>query len=390
MKYFLKTNVLDATKKRIRFIFKEFDDVIVWVSAGKDSTVIFNLTLEIARELNRLPLKVAFIDQESEWSFTIELMRKWMYREDVTPLWYQIPFRLSNSLSKDHEFLNCWNEDERELWPREKEEIAITENHYGTDRFHYLFEAILTKDFPDGRIGCISGVRTEESPSRHNGLTSSATYKWITWGKKYNSNNHINFHPIYDWSFTDIWKAIHEHRWEYNKIYDYQHRYGINIKSMRVSSLHHETAIRSLFYMQEVDPKSYSNMILRMPGINTAAHLGADNQFYIKELPFMFTSWKDYRDFLLDKLIQPKNRKVFDCWFKSQDIEFGEMPESTKKELLELGIHNNYEGMIRTQVNAIICNDIDGTKLENLQKRNSTKISRKWRKERQAENEFKK
>lgn len=71
MRIYLDQDTYTSAKQRIRYLFEEFDDVVAWVSGGKDSTVIFNLALEIAKEKGKLPLKVAFIDQEGEWKHTI-------------------------------------------------------------------------------------------------------------------------------------------------------------------------------------------------------------------------------------------------------------------------------------------------------------------------------
>lgn len=65
-------NVYEAALDRMRWLFDEFEDVVVTISGGKDSTVIFNLALMVAREKNRLPLRVFFLDQEAEWNVVIE------------------------------------------------------------------------------------------------------------------------------------------------------------------------------------------------------------------------------------------------------------------------------------------------------------------------------
>ena len=70
MNFYKDINVLDEAKIRINRIYDEFDNVIVGFSGGKDSTCVLNLALEIAKERNRLPQKVMFVDQEAEWQNT--------------------------------------------------------------------------------------------------------------------------------------------------------------------------------------------------------------------------------------------------------------------------------------------------------------------------------
>src|SRR5580704_5079091 len=55
---FLTKSVFEAARERIGFIYDHCDDVIVSMSGGKDSTVLFEITRAIARERGRLPLKV--------------------------------------------------------------------------------------------------------------------------------------------------------------------------------------------------------------------------------------------------------------------------------------------------------------------------------------------
>lgn len=65
--FYKQNNVFEEALERIRFVYDNCDDVIVSMSGGKDSTVLFNLTMQVARERNRLPLKVFWLDQEAEW-----------------------------------------------------------------------------------------------------------------------------------------------------------------------------------------------------------------------------------------------------------------------------------------------------------------------------------
>lgn len=85
MKMFLKENVYDSALKRIRYLFDEFPNIVVAFSGGKDSTVCLQLALIVAREKKRLPLKVAFIDQEAEWDTVIDYIREVMYNPEIQP-----------------------------------------------------------------------------------------------------------------------------------------------------------------------------------------------------------------------------------------------------------------------------------------------------------------
>lgn len=358
---YLDKNVYEAGKDRMNYIFDEFENVVIWVSGGKDSTVLFNLSLEVARERNKLPLKVAFIDQEAEWENTIDIIRDIMYREEVEPYWFQMPILLSNATSYDERFLDCWNPDKEDVWMREREPISIKENKYGTKRFHKLFEAISKKEWGGLKTADLSAVRCEESPGRRVALTSSATYKYVTWGKKHSLSHHVTLYPLYDWSYTDIWKYIHDNELKYNHIYDIQYQHGMSVTNMRVSNLHHETSLQSLFYMQEAEPETYDKLTRRLRGIDSMVKFGASN-LIPKKLPFMFKSWVKYRDYLLEKLIPECHQEDFRKTMEHHDLEFEGSPF--------------YDKIVKAHINAIICNDYSGTKLNNLGLNYSTPSTR--------------
>jgi predicted phosphoadenosine phosphosulfate sulfurtransferase len=350
MKIYKSTNVYEEAKERLKYLFQEFENIYVNISGGKDSTVVFNLCLEVARDLNRLPLNVLFLDQEAEWDATIDHVREIMNHEDVNPFWFQIPFRMTNSTSQYETYVNTWGEGEE--WIRPKESIAIHKAPWKADRFHAFFDEFMAH-YHKGEKAChIAGVRGEESPTRLLGLTNSATYKWITWGKKFDpKREHYNFYPIYDWSYRDVWKYINDNEFSYNRIYDYQYQHGIPVNKMRVSNLHHETAIHQLFYMAECEPENYNKLVKRIKGINSAVKSN-DTGFFLYELPFMFTDWKEYRDYLLDKLIMDdKEKERFAKAFKAQDK-----------------IYEKYlaDKMHKVHVQSILANDISHTKLKNF------------------------
>lgn len=316
MKVYLKDNVYEAAIKRIERIFDEFENIVVSFSGGKDSTVVLELALEVARRRNRLPLKVFFIDQEAEWQHTIDYVKYVMYRPEVEPLWLQCPIKLFNATSHETDFLNCWDAGCKDKWMHPQDPISIKENTFGTDRFHKMFAAAMAKIFNGEPYANMGGVRTEESPMRFGGVTGARCYKDITWGKK--EPKGYTFYPIYDWTFDDVWIYIAKNKIKYNGIYDLMFNYGIPRTNMRVSNLHHETAYRTLFFLQEVERDTYNKLCERLPGISTFSQLQG-NAVFVKELPEMFSGWKEYRDYLLEHIIRPDLQDEFRKRWRGQD-----------------------------------------------------------------------
>ena len=327
IRVFLPNNVYEESLERIRYLFDEFPEIVVGFSGGKDSTTCLELSLIVAKERGRLPLKVMFLDQEAEWQCTIDYIEKVMTRKDVEPIWFQMPLRIANSASLNKEWHYCWDINTTD-WIREKNPISIKENTYNCDRFADLFTAIFAKDFKDKKACYISGVRCEESPTRNMALTGQETYKGITWGKMLSKEmEHYTFYPIYDWSVFDIWVGIYKGSWDYNKLYDYYYQYGKGISKMRVSNVHHETAINDLRFMQEIEKDTWNKITERIDGANTTKHL--DNWFP-KELPYMFESWSEYRDYLLENLIKKELVPHFKRKFLKFDKSYYETPVYTK------------------------------------------------------------
>jgi predicted phosphoadenosine phosphosulfate sulfurtransferase len=310
MKIYNKQNVYNAALDRIRFLFDEFENVVVGFSGGKDSTVTLNLALEVAQEKNRLPLKVIFVDQEAEWQGTIDYVEKVMKDSRVDPYWFQMPMVITNNASSYERYSRCWNPSEKENWIHPQHEMSIKENKYGTERFHELFENIFKVEFKNQKSCYLSGVRTEEAPKRFVALTHALTYKWITWGKVLNKKlNHYTFYPLYDWSYTDIWKYILENNIAYNKVYDGMYQQGVRVLDMRISNLHHETAMQNLLLVQEIEPNTWNKIAKRIEGASSIKHIKNNSFACPKELPYMFKDWEDYAYHLANNIIQEENNK---------------------------------------------------------------------------------
>lgn len=347
MKFYLPENVFEAALKRIRWLFDEFEMVTVNFSGGKDSTVTLNLALMVAEERGRLPLPVLFIDQEAEWQAVIDYVRATMDDPRVKPIWLQCPLRIFNATSVAEPWLKCWEPGAK--WIREKEPDSIHENIFGTDRFAELFDAIQDWQAPGRPAVHIAGVRAEESPSRLRGLTAYETYKGETWGHQRDKRKpHYTMYPLYDWSYTDIWKAIHSHKWPYCKLYDLMYQHGVSLFNMRVSNVHHETAVHQLYFLQEIEAETWNRITERVQGANSAGHL-QERFMAPRKLPSMFKSWYEYRDYLVDKLIEdPEKRAYFHQTFKSHDERY---------------LEEVHPQLLKCEISAVLTNDYHGTKL---------------------------
>lgn len=321
-KYYLKDNVFEAARKRIRWLFEEFPVVMVNCSGGKDSTVVLNLALDVASEIGRLPVPVLFVDQEAEWDGTIRYMRQVMADTRVEPYWFQGSFQLFSMASSSERWLTCW-EDGKE-WIRDKEPNSIHENRLGVDRFYDIFDTFGAVYFPGQRWCQITGVRAEESPSRLLSCVSRETYKGVTWGKAISEKHGwYTFHPLYDWDFRDIWAAIAQNDWEYCSLYDALYQYGLPLREMRISSLIHEqSALHWLPLAHEIESETWERITARLADLNAVTQAKALYDVP-QELPFMFASWREYREYLLDHLISEESiRNEFRKQFASWDRQF--------------------------------------------------------------------
>jgi len=336
---YLSTNVYDEALNRIRFLFDTHDDIIISMSGGKDSTVLFNLAMIVAREKNRLPLKVFWLDQEAEWQATVDYMTEIMHREDVKPYWFQIPFDFTNSLSPVCNFLRVWDEAKESLWVHPKDPVSIKENPSSKNRFHDLVNTLPEYCTDSDNCAVLVGMRITESLNRRACIAyGRVVYKAVTWCKK-KKGKHQVFWPIYDFTNDDIWTAIARNHWDYNKIYDYQYQAGVSKQSMRVSALIHETAWHSIEFLQEFEPKTYDRFVRRISGVSTFAHAFDTGDVMPKQLPFAFASWKEYRDYLLDKITQDQYKDLFRMRWKGQEGD----------------------DWYKVHIKEILVNDIDGT-----------------------------
>lgn len=344
---YLENDVFQEALQRIRFIYDNHDDVIVSMSGGKDSTVLFRLALMVAQERGRLPVKVFWLDQEAEWQATVDYMQEIMELPEVKPYWFQIPFEFTNTLSPEKNFISVWNPEDKAIWIHQHHPLSIKENPGTQNRFHELVNALPAYCTESENCAVLVGMRMTESLNRRVTITQhEARYKGVTWCKKKAGCCQV-FWPIYDFTNDDIWTAIGRNHWAYNHVYDLQYQWGLAKEAMRVSALIHETAWHSIEMLQEFEPETYNRFIRRVSGVGTFAHTFDSGDVIPRQLPFAFASWLEYRDYLLEHIVKPEYHDLFRRRWKNQ----------------------TGDEWYRVHVKEIVLNDIDGTNNANARSR---------------------
>lgn len=354
MRMYLDQTVLDAAKERLHWLFEEFETVVVNVSGGKDSTVVFELAYEVAQERDDWPLHAFWMDQEFEYMATVDVVTEQFERDGVEPLWTQMPKRLPNPFSQaDGGYMVGWNPEREAHWIREKDPRAVHENRYIDEPWHFEepFGEILSREFDPQTTCSVGGVRTEESPLRYLGVTQHATYKGVTWGTE-NWGGMPAFYPIYDWSYSDEWAYIHQNDIPYHPVYDFQYQKGVGVNQMRCGNLNSELATGQVERLQEFEPDTWDKFVQRWPEVQQAQ---SDVLGYLPdEVPDHFSDWREYRNYLLPKMVDTAaHRQVLKREFFNHD-------------LLAEHLDQTYEGLCRAHVRAILKNDVtSGEVLDN-------------------------
>ena len=100
-KNYLNINVYEATQKRLKYIFNEFDNVLVAFSGGKDSGVLLNLAYKYAEKNNQLDkLGMYFLDYEAQYTATMKYVKKMFDKfNNIKRYWLCLPNSVPSATS---------------------------------------------------------------------------------------------------------------------------------------------------------------------------------------------------------------------------------------------------------------------------------------------------
>lgn len=317
-------NVYEAYIKRMDVVFREFDNVLVAFSCGKDSGVMLNITYHYAKEHGYLDrLAMYYMDYEADFQDTDDFAYR-SFNDNFSGIrkyWLCLPVSAQCSCSMTEEYWIPWDKEKKSLWvkPMPDSPHVVNEDNvpwafrkgtYGADT-RIDFCKWFAKEY--GRTAVLVGLRMDESLNRRSTITSQHRvnmYQGIRWSKKINSEVY-SFYPLFDWETSDIWVANARFGFDYNKAYDLMYMSGMSPYEMRIASPFHSCGQTSLKLYRALSPHTWGKMIGRVNGVNFMNIYGGTVATGYKKAskPSHFT-WKQYAEFLLNTL-QPAIRQRF-------------------------------------------------------------------------------
>lgn len=312
-KFYINKNVLEASKERITKIFDDFEKLYISFSGGKDSTVMTHLVLEEAKKRNK-KVGLLIIDLEAQYKNTIEHIEEIIekYKDNIDLHWFCGELLLRNAVSDFQPKWICWDEENKNIWVRDKPDKASDLSQYDFyvpkmefEEFMVLFGKWYAKDkLTAGFIG----IRSDESLHRYRAITSNKknlthnNYKWTTKLSK----TLFNIYPIYDWRTEDIW--IFHSKYKnlcHNKIYDLMTMAGVKLSNQRLCQPYGDDQKRGLWLYHILESDTWYKLLNRVSGVNSGSlyinEKGNINGYNNVTKPNNHT-WESYCNYLLKSL----------------------------------------------------------------------------------------
>jgi len=314
-KLYQEESVFEATQDRIKKTFDTFEKIYVSFSGGKDSTVMLHMVMDEAIKRKR-KVGVLIIDLEAQYSETIKHLDTTveMYKEHIDLHWFCGELLLRNAVTNFEPRWICWDEDKKDIWVREKPQLASDLSQYDFYVPKMEFEELMVifgewySESGKYRTAGMIGIRANESLHRYRAIVSRKDglmfndWKWTTKVSK----NLFNVYPIYDWRTEDIW-VYHGQNPDkpHNHVYDLMTKAGVKLSEQRLCQPYGDDQRKGLWLYQILEPDTWVKLLARVGGVNSGAlyiHEKGNMTGYNKiTLPEGHT-WESFTNFLLSTL----------------------------------------------------------------------------------------
>lgn len=319
-KKYLEKNVLEAARERIEYVFEEFDNVYLSVSAGKDSSVMMQLFRREAERRERT-FDVLFVDLEAQYQATIEMMETLLDNskhvlKDV--YWVCLPLSLRNAVSQIQPKWTCWNPAKQDKWVRSMpdRECVIAD----VDHFEFFEEKMEFEHFidgfaqwygeeHDGTTAAGIAIRSDESLNRFRSLTSDTKSRYE--GKNWTTQVMVddmylpvyNVYPVYDFQTSDIWGYVSRFDLPYNQVYEAMWKNGMSIHEARICQPYGDDQRNGLDQFRAIEPETWEKVLNRVSGANFGNIYARSSLLgnFKSEKPDHL-SWEEYAVFLLESI----------------------------------------------------------------------------------------
>lgn len=360
---YLQQNVYDALLERFDFIFREFDNIYISFSGGKDSGLLLNLLLDFRdKHYPDRTIGVFHQDFEAQYTVTTEYIERTFekIKERVEPYWVCLPMATRTAVGNYEMYWYPWDDKKEASWVRpmpDKAYVINLKNNPITTYRYKMHQEDLAKQFGrwyrlshgNRKTVCLLGMRADESLQRYSGfLNKKYGYQGVCWITKHFKDVWCAS-PLYDWSHQDVWHANYLFDYDYNKLYDLYYKAGLKVSQMRVASPFNDYSKDSLNLYRVIDPEIWAKLVGRVQGANFASIYGRTKAMGYRNvtLPEGHT-WKSYTVFLLDTLparLRNNYVKKFNTSIQFWHETGGGLDEETIRELQDHGYQIRRNGV---------------------------------------------
>ncbi len=318
-RHYMKKSVYQAMQERLQYIFREFDNVFVSFSGGKDSGLLLEAALDIRRKyFPEKTLGVYHQDFEAQYQVTTDYVERVFHRLEKEPntelYWVCLPMATRTAMSSYQMYWYPWDDTKEALWvrpmPQHPYVINLQNNPITTYRYR-MHQEDLARQFcrwyrlshGGQKTVCLLGMRAEESLQRYSAFLN----KRYGYGKQCWISRQFKdvwtASPLYDWGQNDVWHAIFLNQYPYNRLYDLYYMAGVSPKEMRVASPFNDQAKESLNLYRVLEPQTWTRLLGRVQGANFGAIYGKTKAMGYRNLTLPAGhNWKSYTKFLLSTL----------------------------------------------------------------------------------------